>query len=104
MQYTPLAIATVATEAAQRYIDTTQPQDRELVARVWADLTHEMVFDSITGLIEETQDARSWDLVIFDVMEEFLDWLEQHALAGAPVERIGRFVLNSCSTFVNLER
>lgn len=104
MQYTPFAIATVATEAAQRYIDTTQPQDRELVACVWADLTHEIVFDSITGLVEETQDAYSWGLVIFDVIEEFSDWLERHALSGSPVERIGRFVLNSCRSFVNLER
>lgn len=104
MQYTPLAIATVATEAAQRYIDTTQPRDRELVARVWADLTHEVVFDSITGLNEEAQDAYSWDLVIFDVMNEFTLWLERYALIGSPVERIGRFVLDSCSAFVNLER
>lgn len=104
MQYTSLAIATVASEAVQRYINTTQPQDRELVACVWADLAHEIVFDSISGLVEETQDAYSWNLVLCDVVEEFSDWLECHALLGSPVERIGGFVLDSCSAFVNLER
>ena len=104
MQYTPLAIATVATEAAQRYIASAHPQDRELVARVWADLTHEVVFDSITGLVEETQDAYSWNLVIFDVADEFTLWLERHALFGSVVDRVGRVVLDACRVFVNLER
>ena len=104
MQYTSLAIATVATEAAQRYIAATQPQDHELAARVWADLTHEVVFDPITGRTKETQDAYSWDLVIFDVMEAFTDWLECHALFGSLVDRLGRYVLDACLDFVDLER
>ena len=57
MQYSPRAIATVATEAVQRYVDTAGPYDRELVARVWVDLTHEVVFDSVVGRVERAQDA-----------------------------------------------
>lgn len=104
MQYTPLAIATVAAEAVQRYIAVTRPRDRELVVRVWADLTCEVVFDSVTGLVEETQDAYSWNLVLCDVVEEFSDWLECHALCGSLVERVGRVVLDSCGALVGLER
>lgn len=104
MLYTPRVIALAATEAAQYYICTTKTQDRELVARVWADLTQELVFDSITGETEETQDAYSWELVILDVMDEFNDWLELHSLCGSTVERLGRFVLNSCLALVSLER
>ena len=104
MQYTPLAIATVATEAAQRCIDSARPEDRELVARVWADLTHEVVFDSITGCVEETQDAYSWGLVLLDVMDEFSLWLERYGLFGSCVDRVGCVVLDACRGFVGLER
>lgn len=104
MLYTPRTIALAATEAAQYYICVTQPQDRELVACVWADLSRELVFDSITGKAEKTQDAYSWKLVILDVMDEFNDWLELHSMYGTTVERLGRFVLNSCLALVSLER
>lgn len=104
MQYTPLAIATVATEAAQRCISAAHLQDRRLVASVWADLTHEVVFDPITGLTEETQDAHSWNLIMLDVMQEFIGWLERHALCGSLVDYVGGFVLKSCNDFVNLEQ
>ena len=104
MQYSPLAIATVATEAAQDYISTVQPDNRELVARVWADLTREVIFDPVTGRTEGPKDAYSWNLVLFDVMEEFTDWLERHALFGSPVDHVGSAVLDACNDFVNLER
>lgn len=104
MQYTPLAIATVATEAAQRYFDTSQPLSRELVARVWADLSREVVCNPVTGFVEKTQDAHSWSLVILDVMEDFADWLTQHALLGSVLDRVGFGILNSCLDFVSLER
>ena len=104
MQYSSRAIATVATEAVQRYIDTVRPHDRELVARVWADLTHEVVFDPVAGRVEHTQDAYSWNLVLCDVGEEFDAWLGRHGLVGSLVERVGRVVLDSCRSFVGLER
>lgn len=104
MQYTPRAIATVATEAAQCYIDTARPYDRELVARVWADLTHEVVFDPVAGCVEHALDAYSWNLVLLDVGAEFDEWLGCHGLHGSLVERVGRVVLESCRSFVGLER
>ena len=104
MQYTPLAIATVATESAQGYVDSVPSRDRELVARVWADLTQEIVFDPILARLDGDPDAFSWDLVIRDVMDEFEVWLERHALSGSLVERVGRAVLDACDSFVNLER
>ena len=104
MQYSPRAIATVATEAVQHYIDTARPYDRELVARVWADLTHEVVFDSVAGRVEHVQDAYSWNLVFCDVGAEFDAWLGRHGLYGSLVERVGRVVLDSCRSFVGLER
>lgn len=104
MQYSPRAIATVATEAVQHYIDTARPYDRELVARVWADLTHEVVFDPVAGRVEHARDAYSWNLVFCDVAEEFDVWLGCHGLVGSLVERVGRVVLDSCRSFVGLER
>lgn len=104
MQYTPRAIATVATEAVQRYIDTARPYDRELVARVWADLAHEIVFDPFTGRVEHARDASYWNFVFRDVAMEFDAWLGRHGLFGSLVERVGRVVLDSCRAFVGLER
>lgn len=104
MQYTSRAIATVATEAVQHYIDTARPCDRELVARVWADLVCEVIFDSVAGRIEDVQDSYSWNLVLCGVMEEFDDWLGCRGLYGSLVEHVGRVVLDSCCSFVNLER
>ena len=104
MQYTPRAIATVATEAVQHYIDTARPYDRELVARVWADLTHEVVFDPVAGRVECIQDAYSWNLVLLDVGVEFDAWLGRYGLFGSLVECVGRVVLDSCRAFVGLER
>ncbi len=104
MQYTPRAIATVATEAVRRYIDTARACDRELVARVWADLTHEIVFDPFTGRVRRVQDASSWNSVLRRVEKRFDSWLWLHGLHGSLVERVGRVVLDSCRSFVGLER
>lgn len=104
MQYTPRAIATVATEAVRRYIDTARPYDRELVARVWADLTCEVVFDPVAGRVGHARDAYSWNLVFCDVAAEFDAWLGRHGLFGSLVGRVGRVVLDACRAFVGLER
>lgn len=104
MQYTPRALATVATEAVQRYFDTARPGDRELVARVWADLTHEIVFDPFAGRDRRAQDASSWNRVLRQVEKRFESWLELHGMYGSLVEYVGYAVLDSCLSFVGLER
>lgn len=104
MLYTSRAIATVATEAVRRCIDTARPRDRELVARVWADLTHEIVFDPFTGRVRRAQDASSWYFVIRGVEVSLDSWLRYHHFQGSLVERVGRAVLDSCRSFVGLER
>lgn len=104
MQYTPRALATVATEAAQRYIDADRPCERELAARVWADLTHEIVFDPFTGCVRCAQDASSWNRVLRRVEKRFESWLELHGMYGSLVEYVGYAVLDSCSVLVGLER
>lgn len=104
MRYTSRAIATVATEAVRRYMDTVRPCDRELVARVWADLTHEIVFDPFTGRVRRARDASSWSCVLRRVAGGFDSWLRLHGLHGSLVERVGRVVLDSCRSFVCLEQ
>lgn len=104
MQYTPRALATVATEAAQCYIDTDRPCDRELAARVWADLTHEVVFDPFTGRVRCAQDASSWNRVLRRVEKRFESWLELHGMYGSLVEYVGYAVLDSCFVLVGLEQ
>lgn len=104
MQYSSRAIATVATEAVRRYVDTVRPYDRELVARVWADLTREVVFDPFTGRVRRARDASSWNCVLRRVAGRFDSWLWLHGLHGSLVERVGRVVLDSCRSFVGLER
>lgn len=104
MQYSPRAIATVATEAVRRYMDTVRPCDRELVARVWADITHEIVFDPFTGRVGHARDASYWNFVFRWVAGGFDSWLRLHGLHGSLVERVGRVVLDSCRAFVGLER
>lgn len=104
MQYTPRAIATVATEAVQCYFDNARPCDRELAARVWADLTHEVVFDPFTGRVRRAQGASSWNRVLRRVERRFESWLELHGMYGSLVEYVGYAVLDSCLLFVGLER
>lgn len=104
MQYTPRALATVATEAVQCYIDTARPFERELVARVWADLTHRIAFDPYTGRLEHARDASYWNFILSDVDREFGYWLELHGMYGSLVEYVGYTVLGSCLLFVGLER
>lgn len=105
MLYTPLALATVATEAVQRYFDTARPCDRELVSRVWADLARRIVFDPYTGrLYEHARDASYWDSILRDVDREFGLWLELRGMYGSLVEYVGYAVLDSCLSFVGLER
>ena len=104
MQYTPRALATVATEAVQCYIDTARPCDRELVARVWADLAHEIVFDPFSGRVRRARDASYWNSILSDVERDFGSWLELHGMYGSLVEYVGYAVLDSCLSFVGLER
>lgn len=104
MQYTPRALATVATEAVQRYFDTARPFERELVARVWADLTHRIVFDPYTGRLEHARDASYWNFVLSGVERGFGSWLELHGMYGSLVEYVGYAVLDSCLLFVGLEQ
>lgn len=105
MQYTPRALATVATEAAQRYFDDARPFERGLVSRVWADLTRRIVFDPYTGrLYEHARDASYWNSVLRDVDREFGSWLELHGMYGSLVEYVGYAVLDSCFVLVGLEQ
>lgn len=104
MLYTPRALATVATEAAQRYIDTARPFERELVSRVWADLACGIVFDPHTGRLEHARDAYYWDSRLRDVDHEFGSWLELHDMYGSLVEYVGYAVLDSCFILVGLEQ
>lgn len=104
MQYTPRALATVATEAAQRYIDTDRPFERELAARIWADLTHEIVFDPYTGHVRRAQDASYWNSILSDVERRFGSWLELHGMYGSLIEYVGYAVLDSCFLLVGLEQ
>lgn len=104
MLYTPLALATVATEAAQRYFDTARPCDRELVSRVWADLTCRIVIDPCTGrLYGHAGDAYHWGSMLRDVDREFGSWLGLRGMYGSLVEYVGYAVLDSCFMLVGLE-
>lgn len=104
MLYTPRALATVSTEAVQRYFDTARPFERELVARVWADLTHRIVFDPWTGRLEHARDAYYWNSRLRDVERGFGAWLELHGMYGSLVEYVGYAVLDSCFILVGLEQ
>ena len=104
MRYTSRALSTVATEAVQCYFDTARPFERELVARVWADLTYEIVFDPCTGRLERARDASYWNSVLGDVERGFGSWLGLHGMYGSLVEYVGYAVLDSCLSFVGLER
>lgn len=104
MLYTSRALATVATEAVQRYFDDARPFERELVSRVWADLTRRIVFDPCTGCLEHARDASYWNSVLRDVEREFGSWLGLHGMYGSLVEYVGYAVLDSCFLLVGLER
>lgn len=103
MLYTPRALATVATEAVQRYIDNARPFERELVSRVWADLTCRIVFDPYTGRLEHARDAVYWNSRLRDVERQFDSWLKLHGMWGSLVEYVGFAVLDSCFILVGLE-
>ena len=104
MQYTPRALATVSTEAVQPYIDTARPFERELVSRVWADLTCRIVFDPYTGRLGHARDASYWNSMLSDVERDFGSWLELHGMYGSLVEYVGYAVLDSCFLLVGLEQ
>lgn len=104
MLYTSRALATVATEAVQCYFDTARPFERELVSRVWADLTRRIVFDPCTGRLGHARDASYWNSVLRDAEREFGSWLELRGMYGSLVEYVGYAVLDSCFLFVGLER
>lgn len=104
MQYTPLAIANVATEAVRRYVDTVRPCDRELVARIGARIVSGIVYDPFSGRVNPTRDAGFWYFVIRWVEGSLDSWLRYHRLQGSLVERVGRVALDSCRSFVGLER
>ena len=105
MQYTPLAIATVADEAVGRFIDNVRrPFDRVLVARIGARIARGIVYDPFSGRVNPTRDAGFWYFVIRGVEVSLDSWLRYHHLQGSLVERVGRAVLDSCRSFVALER
>lgn len=101
MQYTPLAIATVADEAVGRCIDSVGSWDRENVARSGAYIACDIVF---TGRVWHARDASSWNSVFLQA-EKKLDYgLESLGLYRSLVEYVCRAVLDSCRSFVGLER
>lgn len=104
MQYTPLAIATVADEAIGSCIDNVRPCDRVLAARVGACIAHDIVYDPYTGRANPTRDARFWYFVIRGVEISLDSWLRYHHFQRSLVERVGRVVLDSCRSFVGLEQ
>lgn len=104
MLYTPLAIATIADEAVGRFIDNVRPCDRELVARIGARIAHDIVYDPFSGRVNPTRDAGFWNFVFRWVEGSLNSWLRCHRFQGSLVERVGRAVLDSCRSFVGLER
>lgn len=104
MRYTPLAIATVADEAVGRFIDNARPIDRVLVACIGARIGRGIVYDPFSGRVNPTRDAGFWCFVIRGVEVSLDSWLGYHRLQGSLVERVGRAVLDSCRSFVALER
>lgn len=104
MLYTSRALATVATEAVRPYFDTARPFERELVSRVWADLTRRIVFDPCTGRLGRARGAVYWNSVLGDVEREFCLWLRLRGMLGSLVEYVGFAVLDSCFVLVGLER
>lgn len=101
MQYTPLAIATVADEAIGRCIDNAGSWDRERVARAGAYIAHDIV---LTGRVWHVRDASSWNSVFLQAEKKLNYGLECLGLCRSIVEYVCRAVLDSCRAFVGLER
>ena len=101
MEIKATAIATVATEAVEPYMaDPTV--DAELVSRVWADLSSELIFEDVAGGPVTAQEPYDWALDIHFIADDFNAWLNRHSLYGSLVDKVGSALLDSCLAFVRL--
>lgn len=100
MQYTPLAIATIVEEALG-YSVGIWALDRESVLRLGAHFANEIV---LTGRALNARDASSWNSVFLKVERKLNRLLELQGRLGSPADYACRVVLDSCRSFVGLER
>ena len=101
MEIKAKAIATVATEAVESYM-ADPAVDAELVSRVWADLSSELVFEDISGDTVAAMEPYDWALDIHSIADDFNMWLDRRSLYGSLVDKVGTAVLDSCLAFVRL--
>ena len=95
------AIATVAAETVGSYM-TDPTVDAELVSRVWADLSSELIFEDISGNSVASMEPYDWALDIHSIADDFNVWLNRHSLYGSLVDKVGTAILDSCLEFVRL--
>ncbi len=101
MQYTTIAIATVAGEAVGRCAVSVGPWDLERVVRIGGCIVQDIV---IAGHACHARDASSWDYVFLQIEKRLDSWGLDRGLYKSIVEYVGRAVLDSCRSFVGLER
>lgn len=101
MEIKAKAIATVATEAVEAYMKD-PAVDPELTARVWADLSSDLLFEDVSGGTVIAMEPYEWALDICSIADDFNAWLNRHSLYGSLVDKVGTAVLDSCLEFVRL--